>query len=58
MLAEGDKVITRKSIKGSHKESSLGVPATGKQAEINLIDIVRYDDGKLVERWNIVDCWD
>jgi len=36
----------------------LGVPATGKQAEINLIDIVRYDDGKLVERWNIVDCWD
>ncbi len=58
MLAEGDKVITRKSIKGTHKGEFFGVPATGKQAEINLIDIVRYDDGKLVERWNIVDCWD
>jgi len=33
----------------------FGAPATGKRATIEVIDFVRYRDGKVVEHWGIVD---
>ena len=32
-----------------------GVQATGRRVTINVIDIVRVEDGKMVEHWNAVD---
>jgi steroid delta-isomerase-like uncharacterized protein len=54
-VVEGDKVVTRKSFNGTHKGEFLGVPATGKPVTIDVIDIVRVNNGKIVEHWNIVD---
>ena len=54
-IAEGDKVVTRKSFVGTHGGELFGVPATGKQVHLDLIDIVRVFGGKIVEHWNIVD---
>jgi steroid delta-isomerase-like uncharacterized protein len=50
-IAEGDKVVTRKSITGTHLGSLLGIPATGRQVTISVIDIVRLRDGQYLEHW-------
>ena len=55
MIAESDMVVTRKSFVGTHRGELFGVPATGKGVHLEVIDIVRVSDGKIVEHWNIVD---
>lgn len=52
-IAEGDKVTTRKTISGVHSGTLLGVPATGRQVAIDVIDIVRVRDGRYVEHWGM-----
>ena len=55
MLAEADRVATRKTFRGTHQGDLMGLPPTGRRVEIGLIDIVRVVDGKVVEHWNAVD---
>ncbi|WP_203309695.1 ester cyclase [Sphingomonas beigongshangi] len=52
-IAEGDKVTTRKSISGSHNGPLLGAEPTGRPIRIDVIDIVRVEDGRYVEHWGI-----
>lgn len=52
-IAEGDKVTTRKTIRGVHTGTLLGVPATGRDIAISVIDIVRVHDGRYVEHWGL-----
>jgi predicted ester cyclase len=54
-VAEGDRVVTRKVFHGTHRGSFQGIEPTGREVEINLIDIVRVADGQIVEHWNCVD---
>ena len=54
-VAEGDTVVTRKSFVGTQHGELFGVPPTGRSVHLDLIDIVRVADGKIVEHWNIVD---
>lgn len=51
MIAEGDKVVTRKTFHGTHKGDFAGVPPTGKQFELGVIDIFRVVKGRLAEHW-------
>jgi steroid delta-isomerase-like uncharacterized protein len=55
MVAEGDKVATRKTFHGTHRSEFLGIPPTGQPISIGLIDIVRVADGKVMEHWSIAD---
>ena len=55
MLADGDKVIIRSTMTGTHKGSFMNMPATGKQVKVEGIDIVRIKDGKAVEHWGVTD---
>jgi predicted ester cyclase len=55
MLSEGDKVVTRQTFGGTHRGEWLGVPATGRSVTWSVIDIVRLDDGRLVEHWAVAD---
>ncbi|CAO3401958.1 ester cyclase [Azospirillum palustre] len=52
-VGEGDKVTTRKTISGTHVGPLLGVEATGRQVSIDVIDIVRLEDGRYAEHWGI-----
>lgn len=52
-IAEADKVTTRKTISGVHTGTLLGVPATGRDVAISVIDIVRLEDGKYAEHWGV-----
>lgn len=54
-IAEGDKVTTRKSFTALHNGEFLEVPATGRRVLMQIIDIVRLRDGKIVEHWNVMD---
>ena len=52
-IAEGDKVTTRKTISGVHTGTLLGVPATLRDVAIDVIDIVRVQDGRYAEHWGL-----
>ena len=54
-LADGDKVVTRKTFHGTHKGEFLGIPATGKEVTIEVTDILRVVGGKITDHWNVVD---
>ena len=54
-VADGDRVVTRKVFHGTHLGAFQGIEPTGREVEINLIDIVRLTDGQIVEHWNCVD---
>jgi len=52
-VAEGDLVTTRKAITGKHTGTIADIPATGKEVKINVIDIVKIQDGKYAAHWGI-----
>lgn len=54
-VAEGDKVVTRKTFHGTHTGDFFGVPATGRTISFKLIDILRLVDGRGTDHWNVVD---
>ena len=51
MIAEGDKVATRKTFHGTHEGEFMGIPPSGRAVSMGLIDIVRISDEKVVEHW-------
>jgi steroid delta-isomerase-like uncharacterized protein len=55
MIAEGDKVVARCSVRGKHTGNSLGIAATQSPVDFTGIAIVRMEDGKIVEAWNNFD---
>ena len=55
MISEGDKVVARVTVKGTNKGMMNGMAATNKAAQWGMIDIVRFKDGKAVERWGYSD---
>ena len=50
-LAEGDKVVTRWTARGTHQGPLMGIPPTGKQGTVTGIGIARFEGGKIVEAW-------
>jgi len=54
-VAEGDKVVTRWTTRGTHKGSVMGIAPTNKQITVTGITIDRIADGRIVETWTT---WD
>jgi predicted ester cyclase len=55
LLAEGDKVVSRNSVTGTHQGEYLGLPPTGKSVTYNEIFISRFAAGRVAETWGVVD---
>jgi predicted ester cyclase len=55
MVAEGDKVAARCSVRGKHEGEFMGRAATQAPVAFTGITIVRIADGKIVEAWNNFD---
>jgi len=56
VIASDDKVVVRVRATGTNSENFMGMPATGKSMDIQLVDIVRFDDGGLGrEHWGVAD---
>lgn len=52
-VAEGDKVTTRKTFHATHTGTFMGIPATGKQVAIQVIDIIKLKDGQYTDHWGM-----
>jgi steroid delta-isomerase-like uncharacterized protein len=55
MIAEGDKVFIRATMRGTQREEFMGIPASGKQMAVPVADVVRFRGGRVVEHWGITD---
>lgn len=56
ILASGDRAVARVRVTGTHQGEFMGMPATGKSIDVQLIDIIRFgDDGLAHEHWGVVD---
>lgn len=54
-LADGDLVCTRFTVSGKHTGPFAGLDATGLDIEFQVINIVRIEDGRIVEVWSEAD---
>jgi predicted ester cyclase len=57
VLPSGDTVVARIRATGTHKgDGFMGLPATGRSVDVELIDITRFgDDGIAREHWGLFD---
>jgi ketosteroid isomerase-like protein len=55
VIAEGDKVLARARLTGTHVGEFLGIPASGNKVDIALWDLLLVKDGKFVEHWGLLD---
>jgi steroid delta-isomerase-like uncharacterized protein len=55
MVAEGDRVVTKKTFHGTHTGELNGIPPTGNRVSIQYVDILRLRDGQIVEHWLSMD---
>jgi steroid delta-isomerase-like uncharacterized protein len=55
MVAEGDRVAARCSVRAKHEGEFRGRVGAGSPVEFTGITIVRIDEGKIVEAWNNFD---
>ena len=56
MIGEGDRVVTRWTLRVTHTGEFRGIPTTGKRITITGIGIFRFsEDGKVVESWDSLD---
>jgi steroid delta-isomerase-like uncharacterized protein len=55
VIAEGDKVVARQTVTGTHQGEFSGLPPTGKSITYNEIFIFRFADGQIAEIWGVVD---
>ena len=55
MIAEGDRVATKKTFTGTHTGDFGDIAATGNRVTLQYVDILRLRDGKIVEHWLSMD---
>jgi steroid delta-isomerase-like uncharacterized protein len=55
VIAEGDKVVYRNTVTGTHQGEYMGLPPTGKSITYNEIFIFRIAGGRIAETWGVVD---
>ena len=55
LVADGDTVWSLNRARGVNTGSVMGFPPTGRPFEIDVFDLARFEDGKLVEHWGVPD---
>ena len=55
MIAEGDKVVSRATVSGTHKGEFMGIPPTNKSFKVLDITIVEIHNSKLTAHWGLTD---
>lgn len=54
-IVDGEKVVHRVTVRGTHKGDFMGIPSTGKQVMWTETHILRFADGLIVEHWGNAD---
>jgi predicted ester cyclase len=54
-VAEGEKVLVRLRVQGTHTGAFGDMAATGKTIDIGVLDLFQIRDGVLIEHWALLD---
>lgn len=54
-VAEGDRVVTHKTLRGTHQGEWMGVAPSGRTITFAVTDILRLEDGRMMEHWVVED---
>ena len=54
-MEDGDKVVNCWTAHATHRGDFMGIPATGREVAYNGISIARFEEGKVVEEWTVMD---
>lgn len=54
-IAEGDMISAVSTMTGTHQGDFMGVPATGRRVEVQVMDTARVRGGRFSEHWGLVD---
>lgn len=55
LAADGDTVWSLNCARGVNTGSVMGFPPTGKSIEVDVMDVARFEGGKIVEHWGVPD---
>jgi steroid delta-isomerase-like uncharacterized protein len=56
LIAAGDRAVARVKVVATHQGEFMGVPPTGRRVEMQLVDIMGFDEAGLVrEHWGVAD---
>jgi steroid delta-isomerase-like uncharacterized protein len=55
LIEEGDKVVEKDTVTGTHLGEFNGIPPTGKSVSYSEIFIMRFVNGRIAEVWGVVD---
>jgi steroid delta-isomerase-like uncharacterized protein len=55
LVTDGDRVVRRFTLRGTHDGSFMGIPPTGRVVTAAGIAIDRFTDGKVAESWVSLD---
>jgi steroid delta-isomerase-like uncharacterized protein len=55
LIEEGDKVVSRNTVTGTHLGDYMGHPPTGKPVTYSEIFVFRFAGGRIAETWGVVD---
>ena len=55
LVAEGDYVAEHFTASGTHRGDMMGIAATNRTVRVPGINIFRLRDGKIIERWGLLD---
>jgi predicted ester cyclase len=55
LVVDGDKIWSRNVGRGVNTGSVMGHPPTGKTVNVEVYDVARFENGKLVEHWGVPD---
>jgi steroid delta-isomerase-like uncharacterized protein len=54
-VEQGDTIVARCTVRGTHTGDGIGVAPTGRRVEFSGMTMVKVKDGKMVEVWNNFD---
>jgi predicted ester cyclase len=49
-IASGDRVAARWTVRATHQDEVMGIPATGQEVEVTGIAMLRFSGGTIVEQ--------
>jgi steroid delta-isomerase-like uncharacterized protein len=55
LVAADEKVVISFTLTGTHKDDLMGIAATDKQVKVHGVVMSRFEDGKIIEEWEILD---
>jgi steroid delta-isomerase-like uncharacterized protein len=55
LMAEGDMVSAHLTARGTHRGELMGIPPTGREVTVAVMELYRVEDGKIAEQWVVMD---